>query len=82
LSTKGISVDVGVIEADYRGEVKVLLVNHNSMDYEVRKGDSIAQLIVGRLDDQDWMEVEELNVMERAEKGFGSGGLGVELKEV
>jgi len=52
------------------------------MDYEVRKGDRIAQLIVRRLDDQDLMEVEELNVMERAEKGFGSSGLGVELKEV
>jgi len=71
-----------VIDADYRGEVKVLLVNHNSMDYEVRKGDPISQLIVERLDDQDWMEVEELDVMERAEKGFGSSGLGVELQEL
>jgi len=53
LATKGISVDVGVIDADYRGEVKVLLVNHNSMDYEVRKGNRIAQLIVERLDEQD-----------------------------
>jgi len=52
------------------------------MDYEVRKGDRIAQLIVERLDDQDWMKVEKLDVTERAEKGFGSSGLGVELKEV
>jgi len=80
LATKGISVDAGVIDADYRGEIKVLLVNHNSMNYEVRKGDLIAQLIVERLDDQDWMEVEELDMTERAEKGFGSSGL--ELKEV
>ena len=46
------------------------------------KGDRIAQLIVERLDDQDWMEVEELDVTDRAEKGFGLSGLGVELKEV
>jgi len=81
LATKGISVDAGVIDADYRGEVQVLVVNQNSTDYEVRKGDRIAQLIVERLDDQDWMKVEELDVTERPEKGFGSSGLGVELKE-
>ena len=81
LATKGISVDAGVIDADYRGEVKVLLVNHNSTEYEVRKGDRIARLIVERLDDQDWLEGEELDVTERREKGFGSSGLRVELKE-
>jgi len=58
LPTKGILVDAGVIDADYRGEVPVLLVNHNSINYEVRKGDRIAPLIVERLDDQDWMELE------------------------
>jgi len=82
LATKGISVDAGVIDADYTGEVKVLLVNHNSIDYEVRKDDRIAQLIVEWLDDQDWLKVEGLDVTERAEKGFGSSGLGAELKEV
>jgi len=82
VATKGILVDTGVIDADYRGEVKVLLVNHNSMDNEVRKGDRIAQLIVELLDDQDWMEVEEFDMTERAEKGFGSCRLGMELKEV
>jgi dUTP pyrophosphatase len=82
LATKGISVDAGVIDADYRGEVKVLLVNHNKMDYEVKRGDRIAQLVVERIDDQDWMEVEGLDETERAGKGFGSSGSGVELKEV
>jgi len=52
------------------------------MNYEVRKGDRIAQLIVERWDDQDWMEVEGLDVTERAKKGFGSSRLGAELKEV
>ena len=51
MATTGILADAGVIDADYRGEVKVLLVNHNSMNYEIRNGDHIAQLIVDRLDD-------------------------------
>ena len=82
LATKGLSVDAGVIDANYRGEVTVLLVNHNSINYGVRKVDQIPSLIVERLDDQDWMELEVLDVTERAEKGFGSSGLGTELKEV
>jgi len=48
LATKGITVDVGVIDADYRGEVKVLRVNHGKLDYEVKLGERIAQLIVER----------------------------------
>jgi len=50
LATKGISVDAGIIDADYGGEIKVLLVNHNEVNYDVRKGDRIAQLIVERMD--------------------------------
>ena len=82
LATRGISVNAGVIEADFRGEVKVLLVNHGNLDYEVSTGDRIAQLTVERLDDQEWMEVEGLDVTERAEKGFSSSGLSTVLKEV
>jgi len=76
LATNGISVDAEVIDADYTGEVKVLLVNHNSMNYEVRNGDRIAELIVERLDDQDLMEEEGLEMTERAQKWFRSSGLG------
>jgi len=82
LATKGISVDAGVIDTDYKGEIKVLLVNHNKVNYEVKKGDWMAQLIVEQLDDKDWMEVQGLDVTERAGKGFGSSGLGTELKEI
>jgi len=82
LATKGISVDAGVIDTDYKGEIKVLLVNHNDVNYEVRKDDWMAQLIVEQLDDQDWMEVQGLDVTERAGKGFGGSGLGTELKEI
>ena len=80
--TKGIAVDAGVIYAFYGGEIKVLLVNHNEVNYEVRKGDHIAQLIVERMDDQDWMEVEGLDATGGAEKGCESSRLGAELKEV
>ena len=64
LATKGISVDTGVIDADYRGELMVLLVNHGSSDYEVKAGDRIAQLIVEKIIDQDWENVELLDEME------------------
>ena len=53
LATNWISVDGGVIDPHYRGEVKVLLVNHNSINYEVKQGDQIADLIVEPLDEQD-----------------------------
>jgi len=81
LATRGITVDAGVIDADYRGEVKVLLVNHGKLDYEVKIGERIAQLVVERIDNQHWIEVDGLDETERAGKGFGSTGTGLELKE-
>jgi len=80
-ATKGITVDAGVIDADYRCEVIVLLVNHRKLDYKVTIGERIAQLVVERIADQDWMEVDGLDETERAGKGFGSTGTGLELKE-
>jgi len=81
LGTKGITVDAGVIDEDYRGEVKVRLVNHGKLDYEVNIGERIAQLVVERIDGQDWMEVHGLDETERVGKGFVSTGTGLELKE-
>jgi len=75
------TVDAGVIDADYKGEVKVLLVNHGRLDYEVKIGERIAQLVVERIDDQDWMEVDGLEGTESVGKGFSSTGTGLELKE-
>ena len=80
LATKGITVDAGVIDADYRGEVKVLVVNHGRLDYQVKIGERIAQLVVDRIDDQDWIEVDGLEETERSGKGFGSTGTGLEFK--
>ena len=81
LATKGISVDAGVIDMDYRGELKVLLVNHGDSDYEIKTGDRIAQLMVEKIVDQDWEDVEMLDEKKRADGGFGTTGLGLELKE-
>ena len=81
LATKGISVDAGVIDVDYRGELKVLLVNHSSSDYEVKTGNRIAQLMVETIIDEDWEDVELLDEKERADGGFGSTGLGLEFQE-
>jgi len=81
LATKGITVDAGVIDEDYRGKVKVRLVNHGKLDYEVKIGERIAQLVVERIDGQDWMEVDGLDETEKAGKGFVSTGTGLELKE-
>ena len=81
LATKGITVDAGVIDEDYRGEVKVLLVNHGRLDYEVKIGERLPHLVVERIDDQDWMQVDGLDETERAGNGFGSTGTGLELKE-
>jgi len=51
LATKGITVDAGVIDANYRRKVKVLLVNHGKLDYEVKIRERIAQLVLERIDD-------------------------------
>ena len=74
MSVKGIDVSAGVIDRDYRGEVKVLLHNHGSTALEVKPGDRIAQLIVERIAMVDIEEVENLDATERGDKGFGSTG--------
>src|SRR5210317_962726 len=68
---KGIQVGAGVIDRDYTGEVKVVLFNHGDEDFEVKKGDRIAQLILERCETP---EVEEINIVEDTDRG--SGGFG------
>ena len=65
-TTKCILDDAGVIDRDYRGEFKVLLVNHGSRGYAVKTSDRIAHLIVEKIFDQDWEDVEMLDETERA----------------
>src|ERR1700761_6245123 len=71
----GIDVGAGVIDYDYRGIVGVILINHGVVDFEVKIGDRIAQLILEKVDMADAEEVKELPSTERGENGFGSTGV-------
>jgi dUTP pyrophosphatase len=64
----------GTIDADYRGEVKVLLINHSDQDFVVQDGDRIAQLVIAQHATAQWAEVEELDDTERGAGGYGSTG--------
>ena len=71
---KGIQVGAGVIDRDYTGEVKVVLFNHGDEDFEIKRGDRIAQLIVEQIEMPEIKVVDELLVTQRGEGGFGSTG--------
>ena len=64
----------GTIDADYRGEVKVILVNHGSRAVTIHRGDRIAQLIIAPVVQATWSEVESLDETGRGHGGFGSTG--------
>ena len=64
----------GTIDSDYRGELKVILINHGSEPFEVRRGDRIAQLVLAPVTRAAWQVVEELDETARGEGGFGSTG--------
>ena len=72
----GISVlnSPGTIDADYRGEVKVILVNLSNEPFVVNPGERIAQMVVARYEQVEWDEVEVLDDTERGAGGFGSTG--------
>ena len=64
----------GTIDADYRGELKVILINHGDAFFEIRRGDRIAQLVVAPVSQVDFELTESLDETERGENGFGSTG--------
>ena len=72
----GISVlnSPGTIDADYRGEVKVILVNLSNGPFVVNPGERIAQMVVARYEKVEWDEVDVLDETDRGEGGFGSTG--------
>eukprot|EP00551_Chaetoceros_affinis_P017182 CAMPEP_0203715006 /NCGR_PEP_ID=MMETSP0091-20130426/71375_1 /ASSEMBLY_ACC=CAM_ASM_001089 /TAXON_ID=426623 /ORGANISM="Chaetoceros affinis, Strain CCMP159" /LENGTH=329 /DNA_ID=CAMNT_0050593091 /DNA_START=164 /DNA_END=1153 /DNA_ORIENTATION=- len=72
---KFIDVGAGVVDADYRGPVGVVLFNFGNEDFVVEKGDRVAQLILERISMAEAVEVEELGQTERGEGGFGSTGV-------
>lgn len=65
----------GTIDADYRGEVKVILINLSAQTFVVNHGDRIAQMIIARHEKAEWEQVEVLNESERGHGGFGHTGV-------
>ena len=74
---KGISVlnTPGTIDADYRGEIKVILINHGNEPFIIRNGDRIAQMVVCPVVQAKFEQVDELSDTERGSGGFGSTGV-------
>ena len=64
----------GTIDADYRGEIQVLLVNLSDLPFEIKQGERIAQMVVARYERVQWVEVTELSDTQRGEGGFGHTG--------
>jgi dUTP pyrophosphatase len=64
----------GTIDSDYRGELKVILINHGHEPFEIRRGDRMAQLVLAPVTRATWLVVEELDETARGEGGFGSTG--------
>jgi len=84
LYKESIGIGGGVIDTDYTGEVKVTLMNYGKRSYQGQEGDRIAQMIIEKIDMSGIMEVDNLQITNRGNKGFGStdlspkGTIGVE----
>ena len=65
----------GTIDADYRGEIKVILINHSDTDFKIEIGTRIAQIVFSKIVETEFEQVENLNESIRGENGFGSTGL-------
>ncbi len=74
---KGITVlnSPGTVDADYRGEIGVILVNLSNEDFVIENGERIAQLIIAQHERAEWRETKELTETSRGEGGFGSTGV-------
>jgi dUTP pyrophosphatase len=74
---KGITVlnSPGTVDADYRGEIGVILVNLSQEIFFIENGERIAQLIIAKHERADWIEVQEISETSRGEGGFGSTGV-------
>ena len=64
----------GTIDSDYRGELKVIMINHGAEPFPIARGDRVAQLVLAPVTQAAWDEVEELDATERGAGGFGSTG--------
>jgi dUTP pyrophosphatase len=64
----------GTIDADYRGEIKIILINLSQEDQVINRGDRIAQMVVQKIEKINWVEVKQLETSQRNEGGFGHTG--------
>lgn len=64
----------GTIDADYRGEIKVILINHSNEPFTIRRGERIAQLVIAKHETVSWLQTETLDETERGSGGFGHTG--------
>ena len=64
----------GTIDADYRGEIKVILINMSNTEFTIKSGDRICQMVIAKHEKVEFVEVEEINETERGAGGFGHTG--------
>lgn len=67
-----IEVQIGLIDEDYRGVISAMVINRSPVDAIIPKGTKVAQILIQRVDEFEFTEVEELSTTERGDKGFGS----------
>lgn len=65
----------GVVDADFRGEIGVILINLSSEDFTINDGERIAQMVIARYEQAEWEPVETLDDTERGTGGFGHSGI-------
>lgn len=65
----------GTIDADYRGEIKILLINFSDTDFVIKSGDRIAQMVIAKHEQVVWEEADQLNETSRGEGGYGHTGV-------
>jgi dUTP pyrophosphatase len=71
----GLVNGIGTIDADYRGELGIILINYGTNDFVIQNGDRIAQIVLAKYERANWRIVEALDQTERSDGGFGSTGL-------
>jgi len=64
----------GTIDADYRGEIGIIMINLSNEDFEIKDGERIAQMVINKYEKIDWVPVEKLDETSRGKGGFGSTG--------
>lgn len=64
----------GTVDADYRGEIKVIMINHGENDFKILRGDRIAQMVINKIEHIKFLEIDYLDETKRGENGFGHTG--------